>query len=87
MLCETEATPKQEEFLHRVLAEELENRERSRCSRLMSRAGFPVFNTLEGYDRHGVKLPTSLEWSDLTDCAFIQARRTARLEPVKRIWP
>lgn len=75
MLCEKEATPKQEEFLHRVLAEELENRERSRRSRLMSRAGFPVFKTLEGYDRHGIKLPTSLEWSDLTDCAFIQARR------------
>ena len=29
-LCESEATPKQEEFLHRVLTEELENRERSR---------------------------------------------------------
>jgi len=57
-LCETEATPKQEEFLHHVLAEEIESRERSRRSRLMSRAGFPVYKTLEGYDRHGVKLPT-----------------------------
>ena len=44
-LCETEATPKQEEFLHRVLAEEMESRERSRRSRLMSRAGFPVYKT------------------------------------------
>jgi DNA replication protein DnaC len=74
-LCEKEATPKQEEFLHRVLAEEMENRERSRRSRLMNRAGFPVYKTLEGYDRQGVKLPTSLKWSDLTDGVFIQAKR------------
>jgi len=74
-LCEKEATPKQEEFLHRVLAEEMENRERSRRSRLMNRAGFPVYKTLEGYDRQGVKLPTSLKWSDLTDAVFIQAKR------------
>jgi len=74
-LCEKEATPKQEEFLHRVLAEEMEHRERSRRSRLMNRAGFPVYKTLEGYDRQGVKLPTSLKWSDLTDAVFIQAKR------------
>jgi DNA replication protein DnaC len=60
-LCEKEATPKQEEFLHRVLAEEMENRERSRRSRLMNRACFPVYKTLEGYDRQSVKLPTSLK--------------------------
>jgi DNA replication protein DnaC len=74
-LCESEATPKQEEFLHRVLAEEMESRERSRRSRLMSRAGFPVYKTLDGYDRHSVKLPTSLLWSDLTEGTFIQGRR------------
>lgn len=74
-LCETVATPKQEEFLHRVLAEEMESRERSRRSRLMSRAGFPVYKTLDGYDRHGVKLPSSLQWSDLTEGTFIQGRR------------
>jgi len=74
-LCETEATPKQEEFLHRVLAEEMESRERSRRSRLLSRAGFPVYKTLDGYDRHGVKLPTSLLWSDLAEGTFIQGRR------------
>jgi DNA replication protein DnaC len=74
-LCETEATPKQEEFLHRVLAEEMESRERSRRSRLMNRAGFPVYKTLDGYDRHSVKLPSSLTWSDLTEGTFIQGRR------------
>jgi DNA replication protein DnaC len=74
-LCESEATPKQEEFLHRVLTEEMENRERSRRGRLMNKAGFPVYKTLEGYDRVGVKLPSSLQWSDLTDGTFIQAKR------------
>jgi len=74
-LCETEATPKQEEFLHRVLAEEIENRERSRRARLLSRAGFPVYKTLDGYDRHGVKLPSSLTWNDLTDGTFIHGWR------------
>jgi len=42
-LCETEATPRQEEFLHRVLSEKIASRERSRKSRLLNRAGFPVF--------------------------------------------
>jgi len=74
-LCAEEATPRQEEFLHRVLSEEVESRERSRRSRLMNRAGFPVYKTLEGYERQGVKLPTSLQWSDLTDARFIQAKR------------
>ncbi|GMA58907.1 ATPase AAA [Alicyclobacillus sacchari] len=73
-LCAQEATPRQEEFLHRVLSEEVENRERSRRTRLMNRAGFPVYKTLEGYERHGVKL-ASLEWSDLTDALFVRAKR------------
>jgi DNA replication protein DnaC len=74
-LCETEATPRQEEFLHRVLGHEVENRERNRRTRLMNRARFPVYKTLEGYNHQGVKIPTSLEWSDLTEATFIQAKR------------
>jgi len=74
-LCETEATPKQEEFVHRVLSEEMESRERSRKQRLTTRAGFPIFKTLDGYDRHGLKLPTSLEWGDLETCSFVPAKR------------
>lgn len=74
-MCETEATPKQEEFVHRVLSEEIESRERSRKSRLTARAGFPIVKTLDGYDRHGLKLPTSLEWADLQTCSFVPAKR------------
>ena len=68
-LCEAETIPKQEEFLHRVLAEEIESR-----SRLLSRAGFPVYKTLDGYDRHGVKLQSSLQWNDLTEGTFIYGK-------------
>jgi DNA replication protein DnaC len=53
----------------------MESRERSRRSRLINRAGFPVYKTLEGYDRHGVRLPASLQWSDLADGLFIEAKR------------
>lgn len=74
-LCETDATPKQEEFLLQVLRAEVESRERSRRARLMSRAGFPVFKTFDGYERGGMKLPTSLEWKDITDCSFVKAKR------------
>lgn len=37
--------------------------------------GFPVYKTLEGYERQGVKLPASLQWSDLTNASFIRAKR------------
>ena len=74
-LCESIATSKQEAFLHRVLTEEMENRERSRRARLVSRAGFPVYKTLEGYDLAGIKFPTSLTWRDLEECTFIPAKR------------
>lgn len=61
--------------MHRVLSEEMESRKRSRRTRLLSRAGFPVYKTLEGYERHGVKLLSSLQWSDLTEGTFIEGRR------------
>jgi DNA replication protein DnaC len=74
-LCVEEATPKQEEFLHRVLAEELESRERNRKARLLGRAGFPVFKTLEGFETRGVRFPDSLPASELRDGTFIRDHR------------
>lgn len=55
-LCEQDATPRQEEFLHRVLSEEIAARERSRRARLMNRAHFPVLKSLEGYEFGCVRL-------------------------------
>jgi DNA replication protein DnaC len=69
-LCES-ATPKQEEFLLEVLQQELENRERSRRSRLLNRAKFPVFKSLEGYDFSDIRFPPALTKSQLTSCDFI----------------
>jgi len=70
-LCDLEATPKQEEFLHRVLKEELEHRERLRKLRLFQRAAFPVRKTLEGYEFNMLRLPSGLTWDDLSSCQFV----------------
>lgn len=74
-LCEKEATPKQEEFLHRVLTGEIIQREKNRRTRLMQRAGFPVYKTFEGYDFRAVKMPTLLDRDSLIDCLFIQEKK------------
>lgn len=74
-LCETVATPTQEAFLHQVLAAELAQRETNRRHRLVSRAGFPAYKTLAGYDRQGTKLPTNLTWKDLEGGTFVQDHR------------
>lgn len=74
-LCETEATPKQEEFLHRVFAEEILSREKNRRIRLMQRAGFPVYKTFEAYDFKHVKMPAILTRDHLTDCKFVLEKK------------
>lgn len=74
-LCQREATPKQEAFLHKVLQEELLHRERVRRERLLKRAAFPVRKNLEGYDWHSLKLPHSLSLDELVGCVFVKRRR------------
>jgi DNA replication protein DnaC len=74
-LCEQEATPKQEEFLCRVLAEEIAGRERSRRARLLTRAGFPVLKSFAEYDFHCVRLPPALTKDELLSCQFIQEKK------------
>ena len=74
-LCEQEATPKQEEFLHRVLTEEVAAREKSRRQRLMQRAGFPVYKTFEDYDFRGIKFPAALTREELTSCSFVAEKK------------
>lgn len=74
-LCEQEATPKQEEFLLRVFSEELAQRERSRRSRLTSRAGFPTYKSFEGYEYHCTKFPPAFTRQDLETCSFIKEKK------------
>lgn len=73
-LCE-KATPRQEEFLLQVLRAELVQRDHNRRARLLARAGFPAYKTLEGFDRHGVQLPRTLSWADLEQGDFIRDHR------------
>jgi DNA replication protein DnaC len=73
-LCQ-EATPKQEEFLHHVFKKELEHREFCHRSRLLKKAAFPVYKTLEGYDFTAIKLPSSLTREDLIAGQFIHEKR------------
>ena len=74
-LCETEATPRQEEFLHRVLSEEIARRERGKKSRLLNRAGFPVFKSFEGYDFSDIRLPPTFDRDELLSCQFVQEKK------------
>ena len=72
-LCE-EATPKQEEFIMEVLEQELQHRERSRKTRLLNRAKFPVLKSLEGYSFQMIKYPPSLSQEGLISCQFMQKK-------------
>ena len=73
LLCE-DATPRQEEFLYDVLALEVEGRERSRRTRLLNRARFPMPKSLEGYDYSSVRFPPSITREELESCAFISKK-------------
>ena len=74
-LCEQEATPKQEEFLHRALAEELARREESRRARLIGRAGFPTVKTLGAYEFGSIKFPPGFSRRDMETCDFIGEKK------------
>lgn len=74
-LCAQEATPKQEEFLHKALMEEVAQRELARRNRLMSRAGFPTYKSFEGYLYTSVKFPPAFDRGALESCAFIAEKK------------
>lgn len=74
-LCEEESTPRQEDFLLRVLKEEVEGRERTKRTRLLNKAGFPVYKTLEEFQFRAVTLPSTLSRDELVEGAFIAEKR------------
>jgi DNA replication protein DnaC len=74
-LCATEATPRQEQFLHRVLSEEMSRRERNKRTRLLKRAGFPVLKSFEGYEFSGIRFPPDLTKEQLLSCRFIAEKK------------
>lgn len=70
-LCE-EATPKQEEFLYKVLSQEISHRERSRQARLLNRAKFPVLKSLSTYEFDSIRFPPSISRQELVGCEFMK---------------
>ena len=74
-LCVAEATPRQEQFLHRVLSEEMARRERNKKTRLLKRAGFPVLKSLSAYDFSEIRFPPDLSREQLLGCRFIAEKK------------
>lgn len=78
-MCQNEATPKQEEFLLRVLQKEITTREENKRHRLVKRAGFPVYKTFEGYKYDRVKIPPSFSQKELESCHFVKEHKNVIL--------
>lgn len=71
-LCESEATPKQAEFMLRAFEQERASREANKRKRLVKRAGFPIYKTFENYEYKSVTLPPALTKASLEDVKFIE---------------
>lgn len=69
--CEGEATPKQAEFVMRVLEQEVELRDENRRRRLTRNACFPAVKSFAGYDYSHVTLPPTLPRGMLEAAGFV----------------
>jgi len=74
-LCAETATPRQEEFLCRVLSEEIARRELSRKTRLLNRASFPVLKSFREYDFTAIRFPPAFSQEELLSCRFIEEKK------------
>ena len=74
-LCAAEATPRQEQFLHRVLSEEIKRRECNKKTRLLKRAGFPVLKSFAEYEFSEIRFPPDLSREKLLSCQFIAEKK------------
>lgn len=63
-----------EEFLLKLLQEELKNRQQLRTNRLLKGASFDVIKTFQNYSFDHVVLPKSLQLQQLMDAEFIQKK-------------
>lgn len=69
-------TPRQLEFLHRVLYGELQRRDDSRKTRMVKNAGFPSIKNIEDYDFSNVSFPALMGRDEVLSLQFIEQRRT-----------
>lgn len=64
-------TPKQREYLHGLLAAEVESRQISRRHRLLRAAKLPALKTFDGYDWTAIHFPADYGKQPLKDLEFI----------------
>lgn len=64
-------TPKQREYLHGLLAAEVESRQASRRHRLLRAAKLPALKSFDGYDWTAIHFPTDYGRQPLIDLEFL----------------
>lgn len=64
-----------EEYLLKVLEQELVYRETARKSRLLKQAGFYTLKTFEGYCFDEIRIPVNLDIEDLKQASFIEKKK------------
>ena len=74
-VCREKGTQKQLEFLLELMDEELTLRDENRRSRLVKRAGFPVYKTFDGYSYANVKFPPAFSRDGLETLEFVSGQK------------
>ena len=84
-ICREKGTQKQLEFILELLQAELTLRDENRRKRLIKRAGFPTYKTIEGYSYHCVKFPPACKFQPLsTTCTEKQLHVHGDSAPLSR---
>jgi len=73
--CQSEATPKQAEFLLDILNREIAKREENKRKRLIKRAGFPTYKTFSGYTYKNVQFPPVFSKEELEATTFVPEKK------------
>ena len=74
-ICREKGTQKQLEFILELLQAELTLRDENRRKRLIKRAGFPTYQTFEGYSYHCVKFPPAFSREELETLEFVPEKK------------
>lgn len=69
-------TPRQLDFLERLLASELDRRDESRKTKMVKHAGFPNIKSMEDYDFTNVRFPLLMGKDEVLSLRFIKQQRT-----------
>lgn len=64
-----------EEYLLKILQQELAYREKTRKSRLIKQAGFYTLKTFDGYCFNEIRLPTGFSIDALKEASFVDEKK------------